>query len=47
MENLIVIFIVAAVVGAALWYIRREKKRGKKCVGCPYANQCSGNCNCK
>jgi putative ABC transport system permease protein len=24
-----------------------EKKKGKKCVGCPYASQCSGHCNCK
>ena len=47
MENLIVIAIVAAIVGGALWYIRREKKKGKKCVGCPYASQCSGHCNCK
>ena len=47
MENLIVIAIVAAVVGAAAWYIIREKRRGKRCVGCPYAQSCSGNCNCK
>ena len=47
MTNFIVIAVVAAIVCAALWYIRAEKKRGKKCVGCPYANGCSGKCNCK
>ena len=47
MTDLIVIGIVAAIVGGALWYIRREKRKGKKCVGCPYAGQCSGGCNCK
>ena len=47
MANVIVIAVVAAIIGGALWYIRREKRRGKKCVGCPYANQCSGHCNCK
>ena len=47
MTNLVVIAIVAAIVGGALWYICREKKKGKRCVGCPYAGNCSGHCNCK
>ena len=42
MENFIIVVIVAAVIGSALWYIRREKRRGRKCVGCP----CAGNCPC-
>lgn len=47
MADLIVIAVVAAIVGIALWYIIREKRKGKKCVGCPYASQCCGKCNCK
>lgn len=39
MTNLIIILVVAAVVALAILYIRKEKKRGKKCIGCP-----SGGC---
>lgn len=44
MSDLVVILIVALVVGLALAYIIREKKRGVKCVGCPYAKNC-GSCH--
>lgn len=47
MADFLIIVILAVIIGGALWYIRREKRRGKKCVGCPYASQCSGGCNCK
>ena len=39
---------IAAIVltlSASVFYIVRAKKRGEKCVGCPYAKQCGGNCN--
>lgn len=36
---------IALIVGAAIFYIVRAKKRGAKCVGCPHAKQCGGNCN--
>ena len=29
------------IVGLALRYIIKEKKKGNKCVGCPYAGECS------
>ncbi|MBP0960820.1 MAG: FeoB-associated Cys-rich membrane protein [Oscillospiraceae bacterium] len=41
MVNAICTAIVIAAVGAALLYIRRQKKKGK-CVGCP----CSGKATC-
>ena len=41
----IAIAAVVLIVGAAVFYIVRAKKRGEKCVGCPYAKQCGGNCN--
>ena len=45
MVNVIVFAILALIVGAAIFYIRREKKRGAKCVGCPYSKTCSaGTC---
>ena len=37
MDNIIVIAIVALIVGLAVWYIRKEKRRGVQCVGCPLA----------
>ena len=36
---------IVLIVGAAAFYIIRAKKRGEKCVGCPYARECGGNCS--
>ena len=47
MENAIVIVILAAIVAAIVLYLVKAKKRGEKCIGCPYAKQCSGKCNKK
>ena len=41
----IAIAAIVLIVGAAVFYIVRAKKRGEKCVGCPYAKQCGGRCN--
>ncbi len=43
--DIIVIAIVAAVIGAICFYLYRQKKKGIKCVGCPYAKECAGKCN--
>lgn len=45
MENYIIIAIVAVIVVAIIIYLRRAKKRGETCIGCPYAKQCSGKCS--
>ena len=51
MTNFLVILVVAVIVGLAIAYIVREKKRGVKCIGCPSAATCpnSGKCmgNCR
>ena len=46
--NIIIIVIVLAILGAIIAYIVREKKRGSKCIGCPYAKTCgkSGKGGC-
>lgn len=44
MQDIIVIAVVALLVGAAVYYIRKEKKRGVKCIGCPVEGSCSGHC---
>ncbi len=35
MQDILIIVILLAIVGAAAWYVIRAKKRGKKCIGCP------------
>ena len=52
MKNLIIIAILVVIVGFAAYYIYKSKKRGKKCIGCPYGCSCeaknnSNSCNCK
>ena len=45
LSDILAIVAIALVVGGAVLYIVLAKKRGDKCVGCPYAKQCSGGCN--
>ena len=44
MENVIVIGIVAVILTAAIRYIRKEKRQGAHCVGCPHARNCCSDC---
>jgi len=46
MTNVIIIAVVAVILGAAIRYIIKEKKRGAVCIGCPSGGSCSGNCHC-
>ena len=47
MQNLVIILIIGMLVALAAGYVYRAKKRGAKCIGCPDAKRCSGNCgNC-
>ena len=41
MENWIVIFVIALIVGLAAGYVYKAKKNGQKCIGCP-----DGGCSC-
>ena len=53
MADYIVVAIILIIVGVAIAYIVKEKKKGTKCIGCPAAGncarmnggQCSGNCH--
>ncbi|MBE5927701.1 MAG: FeoB-associated Cys-rich membrane protein [Lachnospiraceae bacterium] len=40
MENFIVGIILVVIIGAAITYIIKEKKKGTKCIGCPHAGEC-------
>jgi len=49
MESFIVALVILAIVGLAAGYVYREKKKGVKCVGCPYAKECAAkrsSCGC-
>lgn len=39
-ETLLAIVVLVGVLLLAGRYIVREKKRGVKCIGCPYADAC-------
>ena len=41
MDNLLVVGILLIVVGAAALYLWKEKKKGRKCIGCPSSGCCS------
>ena len=46
MENMIIGAVLAAVLGGAIAYVVRSKKKGKTCIGCPYSDQChSDSCS--
>ena len=45
MENVMIVLVLLAIVAGIVWYLIRAKKRGEKCVGCPYAKQCGSKCN--
>ena len=40
----IIIGVILAISGLSLWYILREKKKGKKCIGCSCNGDCAGGC---
>ena len=47
MTDILVGLMVVAMVGAALVYIRKQKKSGAVCIGCPNAGSCGKkHCGC-
>jgi len=53
MTDYILVVVILFIVGAAVAYIVKEKKKGTKCIGCPAAatcpsahgGKCSGGCH--
>lgn len=43
--DVIVALLLAAIIGGAALYIKKAKKRGQKCIGCPYGKTCGGCCS--
>lgn len=46
MGSIVLACLLSAIVIAVVLYLRREKKRGAKCIGCPYAKQCGDHGSC-
>lgn len=51
MDDIIIIIVVAVILAVAIGYIIKQKKSGAKCIGCPYAKECSSKkseagCSC-
>jgi hypothetical protein len=42
--DFILIGILLVVVGLAVFYVVRAKKKGVKCIGCPDGASCNGRC---
>ena len=38
--TVIAVIVIAAILFFAARYIYKEKKKGKACIGCPYADSC-------
>ena len=47
MTNIVIIAVLVIVLGAAIFYIVKEKKKGTVCIGCPSAGTCAGKCDSK
>ena len=43
--DVIIILILLAILGGAALYIRKAKKSGVKCIGCPNGAKCGSACN--
>ena len=41
LANIIIIAIVTLAVSGASYYIHKEKKTGRPCIGCPMAGDCA------
>lgn len=51
--EVIAIIAIVLIIGLALFYVIKAKKKGQKCIGCPYAKTCkslkeknNSCCNC-
>ena len=43
--DILVIAVIGLILGGAAWFVRREKKQGVTCIGCPHSKTCaSRNC---
>lgn len=46
MENAIIIGVLIVILGLAVLYVYKAKKKGCKCIGCPSAEACQKRNTC-
>jgi len=44
--TLIAVIALALILFLVVRYLIREKRKGNKCIGCPYAGECMRNAQC-
>ena len=44
--DLLIVFLLSAILGGAGYAIYRSKKSGRKCIGCPSGGGCAGCAGC-
>ncbi|MBQ7677485.1 MAG: FeoB-associated Cys-rich membrane protein [Lachnospiraceae bacterium] len=44
LSNILILLIVAVLLFAACRYIYKEKKKGRRCIGCPMSGSCPKKC---
>ena len=47
MKEIIAVLIIGLVISLSIIFSIIAKKKGAKCIGCPYKNGCKGSCNTK
>lgn len=47
MANIITLLIILLIAAAAVFHLIKEKKKGRKCIGCPYCDSCNEKKDCK
>ncbi len=45
--NAVIILIMAVILTVACLYIYKEKKKGRRCIGCPMAGKCPKHAACR
>ena len=47
MENVIIIIVLLLIAAATVFYIAKQKKGSRACIGCPYSKDCAKKCSCE
>ena len=45
MTDIIIAIVLVVVIGAAVIYIKKAKKKGVKCIGCSEGGNCTCGCH--
>ena len=46
MKDIVIILVLALILGSAISYIVKAKKKGVKCIGCPHSKECGAKESC-